>query len=174
MIIAFRAILALLLAIAGGIVYRAGGSGRYARFWRELGQGLAFVLDMAVLNLILLAWQPILGAILGFGICWTESTYFKRPGTDAGPWNWALVGLVFASIPLPYCFLTNSHWMGFGLRVPVCIGLTVWWQQQLSQEICNDLNYLLIIWNKPPIGKDVTDEFGRGFINIATLPLLLF
>lgn len=173
MIGALRAVLAFLLAIAGGVAYRMGGSGRYARFWRELGQGIAYILDMLILNLVTLAWQPIAGIILGFGICWAESTYFKRSGTDAKWWNWALVGAVFGVIPLPYCILTGSHWVGFGIRMPVCILGTVWWQQALSQEVCNDINAILVKMNKPKIGKDVTDEFGRGFINVVTLPLLL-
>ncbi len=140
-----------------------GGSGNYARFWRELGQGICFVLAMVVLKLVLWAWQPIVGVILGFGVCWAESTYFKPKGKDAKWYNWALVGLVFGLIPLPYCILTNSHWLGFGIRVPVCVGLTVLWQEYLSDKVAKFLH----------IGKDITDEFGRGFINIITLPLLL-
>lgn len=166
-------LLAILLAMIGGIAYRAGGSGRYARFWRELGQGLCFVADMAGLSLVSWGWQPYLGVFLGFGVCWAESTYFKRSGTDGLWWNWALVGWVFGVIPLPYCILTNSCWLGFGLRLPLCMVLIVWWQQILSKQVCDDINKILFPLGKPKIGKDVTDEFGRGFINIATLPLLL-
>lgn len=174
MIEILRGIFHLLLSVAGGIVYRMGGSGRYARFWRELGQGIAFVLDMVILNLVTLAWQHILGVFLGFGICWAESTYFKKKGTDAEWYNWALVGWVFGMVPLPYCVLTGGHWLGFGIRMGICIGLTVAWQQYLSAKVADFLNKTIVKrLNKPPIGKDITDEFGRGFINIATLPLLL-
>lgn len=163
----------LIAAIWGGIAYRMGGSGNFGRFWRPLGQGFAFVLTMVCLGRVWLAWQPCLGVFLGFGMCWAETTYFKKPGTDAKWYNWGLVGLVFGLIPLPYCALTNSCWMGYALRAPLCVLMTVWWQESASQAICDDINLFLVELNKPEIGKDVTDEFGRGFINLATLPLLL-
>lgn len=162
-----------LAAIWGGIAYRMGGSGRFARFWRPVGQAIAVVVAMACLNRIWLAWQPIVGVLLSFGMCWAETTYFKKPGTDAKWYNWGLVGLVFGLIPLPYCALTNSCWVGFGIRVPLCVGLTIWWQQNLSEYVKEEINFVLVILDKPEIGKDVTDEFGRGFINVVTLPLLL-
>lgn len=161
----------LLAAVLGGIAYRMGGSGRFGRFWRPLGQACALVAAMACVGRIWLAWQPIVGTFLSFGMSWLETTYFKKPGTDAKWYNWGLVGLVFGLIPLPYCAFTNSCWLGFGLRIPVCVGLTIWWQQELSQQVCNDIN--LFLPDGKHIGKDVTDEFGRGFINVATLPILL-
>lgn len=163
----------LILAIAGSVAYRCGGSGNYPRFWRELGQGCMFMLEMISMRLVLWAWEPILGTILGFGVCWAESTYFKKTGANAVWWNWLLVGAVFGLVPLPFCALTNSCWIGFGIRMVICPLLTVWWQQSLSKAVCDDINLVLVPMGKPKIGKDITDEFGRGFINIATLPLLL-
>lgn len=165
----------LLLAITGGIAYRMGGSGRYPRYFRELGQGICFVLTMLSLSLVHWAWQPTLGTIFGFGVCWGESTYFKVKikGKVADLLDWFLVGLLFGFIALPYCTLTNSHWTGFGIRAVVCSCLTAWWQHSLSQTICDEINDILVLLEKPKMGKDITDEFGRGFIAISTLPLLL-
>lgn len=169
------ALATLLFAIAGGIAYRMGGSGRYPRYFRELGQGLCFVSAMLFLSLVSWAWRPVLGTILGFGVCWGESTYFKVKikGKTADLLDWFLVGALFGLTALPYCALTNSHWLGFGIRLVVCSCLTAWWQASLSQSVCNEINEILVILYKPKMGKDITDEFGRGFINIATLPMLL-
>ena len=158
-----NSLIVFILSVLGGMAYRMGGSGNFPRYFRELGQGLCVAIDMPVLGLITLTWQAILGDVLAFGICWAESTYFKKKGTDAKWYNWALVGLVFAVVPLPYCILTNSHWIGFGVRAVLCPVLVVLWQEKLSAQVAEDFK----------IGKDITDEFGRGFINVATLPLLL-
>ncbi len=158
-----KAALVVIISFLGGIFYRMGGSGNFPRWIREAGQGVCFVAIMLVTGLVTLGWQSILGIFLGFGLSWLESTYFKSKGTDAKWWNWALVGAVFGVIPLPYCALTNSHWLGFYFRLPLCIVLIVFWQEVLSAKLAKFLN----------IGKDITDEFGRGFINLITLPLLL-
>ncbi len=158
-----KGILIVLAAIFGGICYRMGGSGNYGRWIREAGQGVATVVVLCLLGLAAWHWRPDLGILLAFGLCWAESTYFKRKGTDAGWVSWLLVGAVFGLVPLPYCWLTNSHWLGFGIRLPLCMGLTVLWQQVLSAKFSKWFGF----------GKDVSDEVGRGFINIMTLPLLL-
>ena len=160
---ALRIIGNFLLAFLAGVFYRMGGSGNYPRFVRELGQQFCVIGSFVLLKLCVWEWHSVLGTILSSGACWAESTYFKKKDTDAKWYNWVLVGLVFGMIPLPYCALTQSHWRGFGIRVPVCIILTVLWQQVLSARVSRLIR----------IGKDVTDEVGRGFINIATLPLLL-
>lgn len=149
----------LFLAILGGFLYRMGGSGNYPRYFRELGQGICVVLVMLLIGLN--HWS----LILCFGFAWVESTYFKRKNTDAMQWNWLLVGLVFGLIPLPYCIATNSHWTGFFIRIFFCSSFTVFWQEWLSEIVSG--------WFYKTWHKDVTDEFGRGFINIITLPLLL-
>lgn len=169
-----KIILVLILAIAGGIAYRMGGSGRYPRYFRELGQGLSFCAAMLVLGLVSWAWRPILGVILGFGVCWAESTYFKIKINENidDLLDWICVGYVFGLVALPYCFLTNSHWLGFLIRLFICSGLTPLWQKQVSQFFSSRISIVLILLNKPAMGKDITDEFGRGFINIITLPIL--
>lgn len=162
-----------LLSVIGGVAYRMGGSGRYPRYFRELGQGLCFVLVFILLALVPFSLRPILGLILGFGVCWAESTYYKKSGTDTEWWNWLLVGVTFGVVSLPYCIITNSHWIGFGIRFFTCSGLTLFWEQYFSQIVCDEINSFLTILKRPLMGKDITDEFGRGFINIITLPLLL-
>lgn len=152
-----KALLISIVTVLGGIFYRMGGSGNYPRWIRPVGQGVCVVATMILCGFM--HWS----LILCFGATWAETTYFKPKGTDAGTFSWIMVGLVFGLIPLPYCGFTNSHWLGFGIRVPVCVGLTVLWQQIFSAKVSKALG----------LGKDITDEFGRGLINIATLPCLL-
>lgn len=154
-----------ILAILGGVFYRMGGSGNFGRWIREAGQQLLVTLSFWLMGLIAMTWESILGTVLSSGVCWAESTYFKQSGIDAKWWNWALVGWVFGMVPLSYCALTQSHWLGFGIRAVICIILVPVYQQYVS-------TWLESAFRKT-IGKDVLDEFGRGFINIATLPLLL-
>lgn len=157
LILWIRIFFTLVLSVAGGIAYRMGGSGNYPRYFRELGQGLCVVALMLALGLG--HWS----LVLCFGVCWAESTYFKKEDTD-GKWiNFFLVGCVFGLVALPYCAFTNSYWVGFGIRFVVCAILTPVWNFTLSPIVSKMLG----------IGRDVSDEFGRGFICVATLPLLL-
>lgn len=151
-----KSIAVFILAIVGGIAYRMGGSGNFPRYFRELGQGICAVLAMICMGM--LHWS----LVLCFGVVWAESTYFKKKGTDGTFFNFLLVGAVFGLIPLPYSIATNSHWIGFGIRLVLCTVLTPVY------------NFYISVWiAKLGIKRDISDEFGRGFINIASLPLLL-
>lgn len=134
-----------------------GGSGNYARFFRPLGEAVCSVLSMLLLGLV--HWSLLLCS----GVCWAQTTYFKKKGTD-GTWvNFIFVGMVFGLTVLPFCVATNSHWIGFSIRFVVCSVLTPVWNYILSPLVAKNVN----------VRRDITDEFGRGFINVATLPLVL-
>lgn len=137
----------ILLSMIAGVSYRMGGSGNFPRWVREVGGVLSMVSLMFVLGMF--HWSLVICAGFMYGLM---TTYFKKKGTDAVWWNWALVGLAFGLSMIPYCIF-QGHWLGFGIRCVVCTVLTTLWSQL--------------------IGKAVLEEFGRGFINIATLPLLL-
>ncbi len=149
--------------LLAGMVYRMGGSGNYSRWTREVGVGVLLILELLLLRLFNWGCLGILGTV------WIESTYFKKKGSDAEWWNWLLVGLSFSVAILPWfvwSWIVNHkpvHWIGYLVRITVCTGLTLLWQEQLSALFSKWLD----------IGKDITDEFGRGAIQIITLPLLL-
>lgn len=156
----------VLLAFLAGIFYRMGGSGNWPRWVREIGVGACLIIEFLLLGVF------NFGAIGTLGSIWVESTYFKKKGTDAKWWNWLLVGFSFSIAPLPWLlgqlpgvikYHHPFHWFGYVIRIFVCAALTVLWQEVLSAKVAKVLN----------IGKDITDEFGRGAIQILTLPLCL-
>jgi hypothetical protein len=151
-----------ILAFLSGIFYRMGGSGNYPRWVREVGVGCVLNFEFFVIGV----WNW--GAFLCLGSVWIESTYFKIKG-EVGWFSWMLVGMSFSIATLPWLLwqtLVNkeySYSIGYSIRVVVCTALTAVWQLYLSDKVAK--------WIKTT--KDITDENGRGFIQIATLPLVL-
>lgn len=149
------------LAILAGTAYRYGGSADGQRWVRPVGVGLCLLLETIALGLF------NYGALLCMGSVFIETTYFKKKGMDATWLNFLFVGLSFSLALLPW-FIIN--WWGHGFlnkgflyRIPICAGLTVAWQQFFSHIVAWKLNTT----------KDITDEFGRGAIQILTMPLFL-
>lgn len=162
MIILYKALLILLLAILAGACYRYGGWEGGKRWVREVGVGLCLVLGFVVLNLF------NLGSLLCLGSVWIETTYFKKKGTDANWFNWLLVGLSFSVATLPWLICNTIthrplHLIGYGIRVVVCAVFTVIWEESWSPIVASLFHTT----------TDITDECGRGAIQILTLPLLL-
>lgn len=154
-----KILVTLFLSIGVGILYRMGGSGNYPRYLRPLGMSLGLLFELLILGYF--HWTLILcmGAIYGL-----STTYFKKKGSDAKWWNWILVGVAFGISVLPIV-LVYHHWLGFALRTVFLSGFIPVW----SLKISNGLAYhFRKVW-----GDDVIEEWGRGFIAIATLPLLL-
>lgn len=137
----------MVLAALNGFFYRMGGSGNFPRYFRGLGMVITLIGSMALLGLF--HWSLLICAGALYGL---STTYFKKKGSDAYYWNWLLVGFAFSISILPFCIF-NGHWLGFSIRTVVCTALVTLWSQF--------------------IGNAVIEEFGRGFICIATLPLLL-
>lgn len=134
------------LSIAGSYLYRRGGTNA-GTLWRDVGIPLCMIAFFVLTG----NWHPIL--ILCFGLTWgAQTTYFKRKGTDAQWHNWLFVGLAFSFALLPYAIATG-HWGGFGWRTLIVTGFTVCWS---------------VFW-----GVDFVEEWGRGWIQIITLPILL-
>lgn len=119
MIILLQMLGTLLLAGLSGWLYREGGAASaHARWLRQLGVGVA------VTGTLLIWFGFSWWILLCLGTAWAESTYFKAKGTDAKWYNWALVGIVFALVPLPYVIANNHLWTGFLLRTAVLVPLT--------------------------------------------------
>jgi hypothetical protein len=152
-----RAFIYLVASIASGILYRCGGAGKpYNTKYRDLGVPTVATLYLLTLGLKSSLWGVwgLLGAYLvAFGLLFGAlTTYWKKKGAPALWWNWLLTGLGYSLAALPIAFVTG-HWVGFGIRCFVLTGLTVLWS-----EIIDNV---------------VVEEFGRGFLIVSTLPLLL-
>lgn len=152
----------IILAFLAGVVYRMGGSGNYPRWIREVGVAIILILEFTVLGIF------NYGCLLFLGTGWIESTYFKIKGNTM-TLSWILVGIAFSVVISPwfiYSWITNLHplyWKGYLLRTIICMGFVVIWNQILSAKVAKALN----------LGKDITDEFGRGAIQLLTVPLIL-
>lgn len=145
-------IVIIALSVVSGIAYRAGGSGNYPRWTREVGVGACYFISL----LALFGWHWYILSCLG--TVWIETTYFKSKGKDAKWFNWFFVGLSYSVVPLLFVlaifvFNHKSYWIGFWIRSFVVTAFTTIWRTF--------------------IGKDVLQEFGCGFIQTVTMPLLL-
>lgn len=159
MILLLKILSVILLSIITGVFYRMGGSGNYPRYFRELSACVTMILAMVILGHIHWTLIPCAGLLYGL-----ETTYFKSKNSDAKWWNWLLVGIAFSIAMLPLV-IAQHLWIGFGIRTVFCTGMVVLWQEFLSQQVVNICHKTL--------NKDITDEFGRGFLVIITLPFLL-
>ncbi len=137
----------IVLSLLSGVMYRMGGSGNFPRWVRPTGLGCTMLAGLALLGFF--HWTMFLcaGAIYGL-----STTYFKKKDTDANWLNWLFVGIAFSISVLPLV-LHYGNYLGFAVRTVICTGLVVLWSETQ--------------------GNAVKEEFGRGVIPIATLPLLL-
>ena len=137
----------VVLSIMAGVTYRMGGSGNYPRWIREVGLCVAMITQMIILGQF--HWTLILCAGLLYA---ASTTYFKKKGSDAKWWNWLMVGIAFSISMLPLV-VAHHLWIGFIIRTVICSSLIVFWSETNGNAVC--------------------EEFGRGVIPIATLPLLI-
>ena len=147
----FKIIATLVLAVFAGWAYRDGGSSHGIGRWvRQAGMMIAMFLALWI-------WFPSAEwywRLLSSALCWAESTYFKKKGADARWWNWALVGLVFALIPLPVVWSTGKHWPWFFASGTCLVLIVPAWCTFISD----------VQW----------EEGGRGAVQVLRFLLLLF
>lgn len=137
----------ILLAGLAGWSYREGGAASaHARWARQLGVGIAVTL--ALILLFGFNWWTL----LCLGTSWAESTYFKKKGSDAKWFNWVLVGVVFALVPLPFIISSGTHWIGFIIRCGLIIPATAF----IGTYVGN------VQWS----------EGLRGALQVVTLPII--
>lgn len=140
----------VILSIIAGILYRMGGSGM-GTLWRDLGVPVCMALSMFLLGHF--HWT----LILCFGLLFASlTTYNKwagyllnRPDKNTVYWeSWYVTGLFYGLSMLPFAiaegFVFVSLIRAFLLGLLVCL------------------------WSEF-IGKDVWEEFGRGFLIIISL-----
>lgn len=141
------------LTALAGWSYRNGGSeDGIGRWVREVGTGLAILIDLTCF----FGWEWL--GVLIMGAVWIETSYFKAKGTSAKPFNWFLVGLSYSIVPLPYVvgayfFGHHNYFLGFSIRAVIVTLFTTLWR-----TFQGDAN---------------KQEIGCGCIQIITLPLLL-
>lgn len=145
-------IIVFIAATIAGIFGRLGGSDRGNRLYRLLGVPACCVVLMALLYHPKSLWYAgslilTFGAVLG-----TTSTYYKKKGSPVLWWNWLIYGTMEGIAFLPVT-LYSHHWVGFAIRTVACSALICMWDEL--------------------IGIDWLEEFGRYFIVVATIPLLL-
>lgn len=148
----WQILLTIVLTALAGWGYRFGGSSHGLRWVREVVCGICIFLDLTAL--FGFNW---LGLLI-MGTVWIETTYFKKKGTDAKPFNWFLVGLSYSIVPLPYVvgayfFSHHNYFKGFLIRSAIVTLFTTLWR-----TFQGDAN---------------KQEIGCGCIQIITLPLLL-
>lgn len=136
------------LAVFCGWMFRFGGSANtHARWTRQLAVGITEICCLS----IWFAWSWWM--VLIFGLAWTESTYFKKKGTDARWWNWLLTGLNYSLICLPLVFTGQIPLKGFLIRLVILTPLIMIWR----------LAFTDVDW----------EEGGAGAWQILTIPILL-
>lgn len=153
-----QTILTIALTTCSAICYRYGGWEGGLRWVREAGVGCCLLLELLTLGLY------NFGAVLCLGSVWVESTYFKINGKV----YWALVGLSFSISTLPWLLWAyfidhHSYFISYLTRTIVCVLFTYFWQMYLSNFFANKLKTT----------TDITDECGRGAIQVCTLPIFL-
>ncbi len=145
-----KIILTLGCALLAAILYRLGGC--IQTKIRDLGVPTVFCFLMWKLGAITGFWTGIALLPCFLALFGSLTSYFKKKGTDAYWWNWALVGLLTAFSAIFYAW-ASGHWLGFGIRLVVNTLLITLWSE----------------W----IGNVTIEEGGRGFFIIVTVPLLL-
>ena len=140
--------LIIALSIISGVLYRLGGWSKGNRLYRILGCPLCTVI--ALLTLFWGKGAPWWAYLCAFGAnAGAVSAYWGLDEKKFGYWAHGL-GLSLAILPV---ILFTGAWIGFALRsVALILGITLWSEYTK--------------W-------DVLEEWGRGFIIIATIIIWL-
>lgn len=146
----YKILIWLGVSVGSGFLYYAGG--QIETKIRDLGVPTIFCLLIWLLGGITNFWTGISLIPCFLALFGSLTTYFKKKGTDAYWWNWALVGLTTAFSAIFYAWV-SGHWLGFGIR---CLVNTLF----------------ITIWSEN-IGDVFWEEWGRGFSICATIPLFL-
>jgi hypothetical protein len=151
-------VILFILAVGAGVLYRCGGAGKpYNTKYRDLGVPTVASLALLILGAILCQFWGIAALILSFGLLFGSLvTYwdflFKK---DCFWFSGLIVGL--SGLPVA---LAQGKFIGCIVRMGLISGTWQLLNKLLPQKV--------FCWT-----RDIVEEFGRGFITIITLPLLL-
>lgn len=135
-----------------------GGSSHYNTKARDIGVPCVMLAAMTLLWVEqAISTHRVPAFLISLAFCFVlhfaaMTTYWKKKGKDAQWWNWALVGLFYGLSMFPFA-LIFGHWIGFYIRTVAMTVCTMAWSSLIE--------------------KDVLEEVGRGFLDVATLPFLL-
>ena len=144
----------LVIAVVSGILYRLGGVGKpWNTKVRDFGVPVVAIalLYWLGMNLVWYHWVNW----LSFGVMFAAMTTYCEYWGDRNyvAWyEWMLTGCMYGCTGLFYAWKMGT-WSGFGWRV---LALTI----------------LIPAWSVL-VRKDTWNEFGRGFLFTATLPLIV-
>lgn len=163
-----KIILTLLLAALAGILYRLGGAAKTDNWYRFLQNTKSRDFGVPLIELIIVWlwagfypsywWAYVLsfGAAFGF-----MTTYWKKKGSNAKWYNWALTGAGYSLGFLPYALATHD-WIGFALRfIILTVFFTVWktkqgnavWSEVGAGVLTSLSAVLLVVGFKKPDSK---------------------
>lgn len=148
-------IVTVLLAIVCAVLYRMGGASGYNTKFRDLGCPTVLIVWLLInkVGFSFDLWKVILAYFLTFGLTFGSlTTYWKKKGTDARWYNWAITGGVYGLACLPL-MLVGITWYWILCRAALLASVASGWSEGVS--------------------NDVWEEVGRGVFIIATLPILL-
>ena len=146
-----KIIILIALSIISGILYRMGGTNK-GTLWRDIGCSLITLATCLVLGLKTSLRVSTIAYLLTFGLSWGALASYWKSGQDMKFRHWCFHGIGLALALLPVVYITG-HWWGFILRLFILPPLIAGWS-----GIIGDVNL---------------EEGGRGFLIIATMPLLL-
>ncbi len=142
-----------ILAIISGVLYRLGGIGKpFNTRFRDIGCSLIILVTCLILGLFRGFTASLVAYLLTFGLLWGAYASYWKSGEDMKFRHWCFHGLGLAFALLPIAYITG-HWIGFIMRLFI-------------------LPLLIAVWSEG-IGEVNLEEFGRGFLFCATLPILL-
>ena len=141
------------LSCLNALLYRLGGQGKpFNTRYRDIGCSLVTLITCLVLGLTGALWATVGAYLLTFGLSWGALASYWKSGQDMKFRHWCFHGIGLALALLPIIFITR-HWLGFGIRLFLLPPLIAGWSGI--------------------IGESWLEEWGRGFITCATLPLLV-
>jgi hypothetical protein len=147
-----KVLILLICSALSAVLYRMGGDEEYNTKFRDFG------VPVCSYAALLIFWHPtgIIGwlmVVVSFlALFGSLTTYWKKKGSDAMWWNWALTGLFYGLAAFPLLW-AGLHWWAIGLRaIALVVTITAWSESQ---------------------GDVVWEERGRGALVTITMPMLL-
>lgn len=148
-----KALIVVIGAGIGGVLYRLGGSSA-GTLWRDIGVSAVSCLLLAILGVVQGFWQW-LSLIPMFGLMWgalSTYRYFLKKPENYKWYHYTMHGFFVAFAALPYAW-ASGHWFWFVIRCIICAAGVGAWSHFIKH--------------------DITEEVGRGVIITATTALLL-
>lgn len=141
------------LSVLSGVLYRAGGYGRpFDGKYRDFGCAFLACLTIHILGIRVGFWIHLIHFILLFSSLTTYHDYLAKEKGKEDLRCWLATGFCYGLSAIPIAIVTGL-WLGFWIRTVVLAILTMIWSETQS--------------------KVELEEGGRGFLIVATLPLLL-